>query len=266
MKKFLTIALVAIIALGFASCGPKVDDTIEITISTLGTTKNVTFWDGTYKKSKYGYWELAAKDTTYAVKLRNADKIDYAHLAGDYDVAKLDDENSYILKLADSTKIHFTSGKITVIKDDGGDRIIAKGKVIGSDNKAYNLRIVFQAPYAFETKEITAKNATVDESFESHGLFGIYGGTSDAKYYAQLYWQGDTITGTYYRCDLYDSFCGINEFGDEFISLDASEIYSANLSVKVDTAKVYYTIVGSVLCYNNTLYKIDMKALRAPRP
>ena len=264
MKKFLTIALVATIALGFASCEPKVDKTIDITISTLGTSKNVTFWDGTVKPSNYGFWELNAADTTYAVKLRNSGKLINV-VAGEYDVAKLDDENSYILKLADSTKIHFTSGKITVIEDDGGDRVIAKGNVIGSDNNAYNLRIVFQAPYAFETKEITAKNAIVDESLESHGVFGVYGGTSDAKYYTQLYWQGDTITGTYYRCDLYDSFCGINEL-DESISLDASDIYSANLSVRVDTTKVYYTIVGSVLCYNNTLYKIDMKALRAPRP
>lgn len=263
MKKIISLVAVAAIALGFASCEPKVDKTIDITISTLGTSKNVTFWNGTTKKFRYGFWDLQAEDTTYVVKLRNADKMNY--VAGEYDVAKLDDENSYILKLTDSTKIHFTSGKITVIEDDGGDRVIAKGNVIGSDNNAYNLRIVFQAPYAFVTKEITAKNATVDESLESHGVFGVYGGTSDAKYYTQLYWQGDTITGTYYRCDLYDSFCGINEL-DESISLDASDIYSANLSVRVDTTKVYYTIVGSVLCYNNTLYKIDMKALRAPRP
>ena len=265
MKKNLTIAIVATIALGFASCEPKVDKTIDITISTLGTSKNVTFWDGTVKPSNYGFWELNAADTTYAVKLRNSGKLINV-VAGEYDVAKLDDENSYILKLADSTKIHFTSGKITVIEDDGGDRVIAKGKVIGSDNNAYNLRIVFQAPYAFETKEITAKNAIVDESMASaYKLFGVYGGTSDAKYYTQLYWYGDTITGTYYRCDLEEQFCGINEL-DGDISLDGSDIYSANLSVQVDTTKVYYTIVGSVLCYNNTLYKIDMKALRAPRP
>ncbi|MCR5049976.1 MAG: hypothetical protein K6A36_02710 [Paludibacteraceae bacterium] len=264
MKKIFPLLALTAMLLALAGCDPKVNDTIPVSIATIGTSKNVTFWDGTYKVQKYGYWQLTAEDSTYVVSLRNANKINY--VAGEYSVDKLDGDYSYIIRLADSTKIHFTSGKLKVISDDGGDRIIAKGTLVGDDNKAYELRIVFQAPYAFVTKEITVQNAYVDESYASQGLYGVYGGPADMKYYVQLYWEGDSLPGTYYRCDMCDPDCGINEFGDTLVSIGASDIYSVNLFVGIDTTKVFVNIVGNVLCYNNTLYKINMRGLNAPKP
>ena len=266
MKKILSLLAFVAIALAFTSCDPKVDNTIKVNIATIGESRNVTFWNGTPKHSRFGYWVLMAADTTYAVVLRNGDKV--YQVEGEYPVSKLHSDSAYILRLADSTKIHFTSGKLTLVVDDGGDRVIAKGKVIGSDNNAYELRIVFQAPYAFVTKEIKVKNAYVNESLAKKGLFGMEGSAADStgnNYYLQLFWQSDTIVGTFYRCDLYDPYCGITEINSA-VSLDASDIYSANFQVLVDTTKVYYNVVGKIQCYNNTLYKIDMKALKAPQP
>ena len=244
MKKIFSILAVALVAFSFASCDKKNEPTVP-TVK-LNFTENVRFDD--YVASE-GWWQVMVEDTAYFLTLSNKDAV--TAIAGTYTAEQLDPDYSYLGIYATETKVAFTAGSVTLAVN--GKQVTITGTLTGSDSVNYELNIIYTEPEAKKTVNVNITEGALFEGYAEYGLWAVYG--QDANAYVQLaIWAEDGLQGHFTEEDLDVMYLGS---GVSTAEGDQS-IYTASIDVTPGNGEGYYSIVADLLCYNNTLYKVNM--------
>ena len=244
MKKIFSILAVALVAFSFASCDKKNEPSVP-TVK-LNFTENVKFDD--YVASD-GWWQVMASDTTYFLTLSNLDEV--SQVAGTYTAAQLDPDYSYVGIYATETKVNFVDGSITLAVS--GKQVSITGKLTGADSTIYEINVLYTEPEAKKTVNVNIADGALYDGYAAYGLYAVYGTTTNA--YVQLsIWAEDAFQGTFTEEDLDNMYLGsVVEDAD-----GEQEIYTAAIEVVPGDGEGYYHVTADLLCYNNTLYKVDM--------
>ena len=248
MKKIFSILAVALVAFSLASCNNKKDEPSVPTVK-LNFTENVRFDD--YVASE-GWWQVMAEDTTYFLTLSNKDAV--TQIAGTYTASQLDPEYSYVGIYATEQTVTFIDGSVTL--SVSGKQVSITGKLTGADSIVYEINVLYTAPEAKQTVNVNIAEASLYEGYADYGLYAFYGTASNA--YVQLaIWAEDGLQGHFTEEDLDVMYLGSGVSDDE----GDQTIYTASIDVTPGNGEGYYNVVADLLCYNNTLYKVNMTVL-----
>ena len=202
-----------------------------------------------------GWWQIIAKNDDYTVYICTKEGSTTA-IAGTYTAADLDEEYSGIEFNATESGDYFTEGSITVSVNSETEEITAVGSFIGAEGVIYNLNITYKAPKADTTVEVKIADGKLDEEFADFGVYSVAGTDANGVSVQLSLWldEGAAFAGDFTEEDLdflyFGSFVAVGE--EEF------EIYSAAIEVIPGNLEGEYKINADLLCYNNTLYKVEM--------
>ena len=174
---------------------------------------------------------------------------DLADMAGTYQSSdlSLDLDYSYAVSFVgeQSTDIEFSSGTVTLVADTVQEGYILTYSLVGSNGVTYegsaNIPLFEgedpEIPTAEQTVDVVITDGEIQADEDGFWVLG----SDSTEIWIQLLISGSEIAGLY----------------TEFIGEDYTEIYTANL-VLVANGDGTYTLTGSILCYNNTLYNVTM--------
>ena len=244
MKKIFSILAVALVAFSFASCDKKNEpDTKTVK---LNFSENVRFDD--YVASD-GWWQVMVEDTAYFLTLSNKDAV--TAIAGTYTAEQLDPDYSYLGIYATETKVAFTAGSVTLAVN--GKQISITGTLTGSDSVNYELNILYTEPEAKKTVNVNITDGQLYDEMGEYGLYAIYG--MDDKAYVQLAIWAEDLIGHFTEEDL-----DVYYLGSGVSTAEGDQtIYTA--SIDIAAAGDNLAVTADLLCYNNTLYKVNMTVL-----
>lgn len=194
-----------------------------------------------------GWWQFMAENDEYEISISN---LSTTQAAGTYTIADLDADYTYLLRVADSTEIHFVAGSFVLTEGADGSRTI-EGVVTGDDDKIYSIKLVFRIPTPATTVNVEIPEWAIGDASKYYNVTGyIFAGeTADESIYVQLVIPGSNPLGTFTYDDCYAGATGI-EVGGKF-----KPIYSMDVTVNVSDAQ-RAIITMDILCYNNTLYHV----------
>ncbi len=194
-----------------------------------------------------GWWQFMAENDEYEISISNGYT---TQAAGTYTIADLDADYTYLLRVADSTEIHFVAGSFVLTEGADGSRTI-EGVVTGDDDKIYSIKLVFRIPTPATTVNVEIPEWAIGDASKYYNVTGyIFAGeTADESIYVQLVIPGSNPLGTFTYDDCYAGATGI-EVGGKF-----KPIYSMDVTVNVSDAQ-RAIITMDILCYNNTLYHV----------
>lgn len=202
------------------------------------------------------WWQIIAQNDKYSVYICSDETA--TAVAGTYTMANLDPDYTGldIYSGTDTTSVSFVSGSIVVTQDATTGSVEAVGSFFGDDDVLYNIRLLFVQPKADTTVQVTIADAELDDTYLDYGVFAVAGCDAENTACVQLaMWmpeEAESITGHYTESDLdYSIFGTFIDDGKE------QEIYTASIDV-IANKDGSYTVNANVLCYNNTLYQIQM--------
>ena len=214
---------------------PKAQTTVNVTIT------NAELYDEYAEDGLYGVYGLDANNVYVQLGIWTEDG-----LQGQFSDQDLDFQyvGTYIEDGDEYVEIY--SATITVDSDEEGGYTVT-ATLVGYNNKEYN--VVMTIPVVIPTAETTVDVTVVDgQLYAAEGGFWAMGGDD---IWVQLFIESATVEGQYSEgyLDMTQSAVFI---GEE----DYTEIYSATLTV-VQSGDAYL-LTGSILCYNNTQYNVQM--------
>ena len=222
-----------------------VADTVEVSLS-----EGLRYDD--YVAAK-GWWQIYGGDDKYVVSVSN---ISTTQAEGTYTVADLDADYTYlgVIEGKDTTFVAFVSGSVTLSTNAEAGSVTVEGTLIGNDNKAYHLNLLYVAPQAKDTVVLNIPEAALIDYYAAYGLYGVYGTNveKDHQVYIAL-WAEDGFQGDFTEADLDFEYIGSGVIDKDGIQ----EIYTASITVTPGNGGDY-NITADLLCYNNTLYKVTM--------
>jgi len=184
---------------------------------------------------------------------------DLADMAGTYISSDLtlDLDYSYAVSFVgeQSTDIEFSSGTVTLVADTVQEGYILTYSLVGSNGVTYegsaNIPLFEgedpEIPTAEQTVDVIITDGEIQADEDGFWVLGL----DSTEIWIQLLISGTDIAGQYTEEDLDLTQSAV------FIGEDYTEIYTANL-VLVANGDGTYTLTGSILCYNNTLYNVTM--------
>ena len=184
---------------------------------------------------------------------------DLADMAGTYQSSdlSLDLDYSYAVSFVgeQSSDIMFSSGTVTIVADTAQEGYVLTYSLVGSNGVTYegsaNIPLFEgedpEIPTAEQTVDVVIMDGEIQADEDGFWVFGI----DSTDIWIQLLISGTDIAGQYTEEDL-----DLNQSAI-FIGEDYTEIYTANLVIAANGNGIY-TLTGSVLCYNNTLYNVTM--------
>ena len=184
---------------------------------------------------------------------------DLADMAGTYQSSdlSLDLDYSYAVSFVgeQSTDIEFSSGTVTLVADTVQEGYILTYSLVGSNGVTYegsaNIPLFEgeepEIPTAEQTVDVVITDGEIQADEDGFWVLGL----DSTEIWIQLLISGSEIAGLYTEENLDLTQSAV------FIGEDYTEIYTANL-VLVANGDGTYTLTGSILCYNNTLYNVTM--------
>lgn len=222
-----------------------VADTVEVSLS-----EGLRYDD--YVASD-GWWQIYGGDDKFVVSISN---ISTTQAEGTYTVEDLDPKYTYlgVIEGKDTTFVAFVSGSVTLSTNAEAGSVTIEGILIGNDNKAYHLNLVFVAPKPEKTVTLNIPEAALIDYYAAYGLYGVYGTNveKDHQVYIAL-WAEDGFQGEFTEADIDMQYIGTGVIDVEGVH----EVYTASITVTPGNGGDY-NITADLLCYNNTLYKVTM--------
>jgi hypothetical protein len=227
-----------------ASVAP-VADTVEVSLS-----EGLHFVDYVAEE---GWWQIMGENDKYVVSISN---ISTTQAEGTYTIQDLDADYTYlgVINGSDTTFVAFVSGSVTLSTNAEAGSVTVEGTLIGNDNKAYHLNLVFVAPKPEKTVNLNIPEAALIDDYAAYGLYGVYGKSEDGNYLVYIsVWADEAFQGEFTEADL-----DMNYIGSGVIDVEGvHDIYTASITVTPGNGGDY-NITADLLCYNNTLYKVTM--------
>lgn len=220
---------------------------VEITIA-----KEVRFTDAVKEE---GWWQIIAQDDKYTVYICTKEG-SVTEIAGTYTVDDLDEDYSGLEIEGVEDGVFFTEGSVTVTVDAETGDITVVGTLTGSDGVIYDLTLAYSDPKPEGTVDVKITDGALDDEYVDLGVYIVVGTDENGVTVQLALWleEGAPFTGDYTEEDLdnlfFGSFVGVNEI--EY------EIFSATIKVVPGNKEGEYKLTADLLCYNNTLYKVEM--------
>ena len=220
---------------------------VEITI-----TKEVRFTDAVKEE---GWWQIIAQDDKYTVYICTKEG-SVTEIAGTYTVDDLDEDYSGLEIEGLEDGVFFTEGSVTVTVDAETGDITVVGTLTGSDGIIYDLTLAYSDPKPEGTVDVKITDGALDDEYVDLGVYIVVGTDENGVTVQLALWleEGAPFTGDYTEEDLdnlfFGSFVGVNEI--EY------DIFSATIKVVPGNKEGEYKLTADLLCYNNTLYKVEM--------
>ena len=207
-------------------------------------------------------WLLRAQDNNYFVQLQ------YYSANGktpdcNVDAADIELASTYVSFLTDdvdewgdpvSKNVFAKDADIMVLSSNGGKRIDVNFRIFGEDGNQYSGSLYYALPEAETKEDFVATNLQVDTwAFESWGEIQIFASTDDGKSLSlDLYGdQAAGIPGTYTLGE------GHNNGGSISVDREQYNVYSG--TVTIAESEGTYTVTGSILCWNNVEYTLNLQ-------
>lgn len=197
----------------------------------------------TYKYySSQGDWWFQADDADYKVSIDLVNN-DPQSPAGVYTMDDVLSSYTYITTKADNTKLTTMDLNAVVTYDSVAGQVDLVADMLMEDGNVYHVNMFYAIPQAEAYDTIVATNLDIEE--ETVLFWTVYVATaSNAAYQVELSLDADTA-GTYEAAGTITPLNGV-----------ATKIYSGDITLSYDSTGC--SIVGDVLCYNNTEYHLDL--------
>lgn len=209
-----------------------------------------------------GWWQIQAENDDYYISLSN---IETDAAPGTYSVAELDEEYSFLLDYSTEPdeegyyeNVTFTAGTVTLAINDETKEVTVNGRLLASDGKVYIISLAYNEPTAQRTVNVNIADGELDESMAEWGLY-VVTGTDANNVSVQLgIWvedeEAENLVGQFTEQDLDDMMVGSGVAEGE----DGHQIYTAAINVVPGNKKGEYKLTADLLCYNSTLYKVEI--------
>lgn len=197
----------------------------------------------TYKYySSQGDWWFQADDADYKVAIDVVNN-DPQSPAGVYTMDDVLANYTYVTLKADDTKLATVDLAAVVTYDSVAGQVDLVADMLMEDGNVYHVNMFYAIPQAEAYDTIVATNLDIEE--ETVLFWTVYVATaSNAAYQVELSLDADTA-GTYEAAGTITPLNGV-----------ATQIYSGDITLSYDSTGC--SIVGDVLCYNNTEYHLDL--------
>ena len=199
-----------------------------------------------------GWWQMYGEDEHFVISISNVETIE---AEGTYTIDDLDGDYTYlgIINGTDTAFVAFVDGSVTLSKDAEKGTINVAGSLIGNDDNAYLLNLVFVEPKAEETVNVNIIDGQIEDAYADYGLYGLYGTDENDIFVMISVWAEEGLQGDFNEQDLdYESLgSGVME------GQDPAEIYKASITITPGNGEDY-NVTADLLCFNNKLYKVTM--------
>ncbi len=200
-------------------------------------------------------WWMRATNDDYTFSLDVVGKSTNSP-AGSYDQDDILYNYCYLIDAAAETRIYFDTTQVVEINitDDEGN-IEVEASFTGDDGNEYMITMFYAAPTAdnFETINATNLRVTSESYYGYDGYYTYYYlKADDDNNTISLSLDGALSEGTYSVGENRDITGSVTPVGGQ-----ASSIYSGSITVELSGDGGYH-VTGTVLCYNNTEYTLDL--------
>lgn len=202
-------------------------------------------------------WLIRAQDKNYNVQLQLYSN-DSASPAGTYVAADVELSSTYIgIQTGETDEYDDPITRDVYAKDasviitSNEDRINVSGSMVGDDGVIYSISLFYAIPKAETKEDFVAHDLQVDDwAFEIWGEVQVFASTDDGKSLSlDLYGdQNNGIPGTY----------PIDGRNGGTITVDGEQYDLYSGSVTITYADDEYSVSGTILCWNNVEYTLNL--------
>ena len=228
--------------------------TYEFTVS--GETVTIELSQSVNKPEYYsedGDWYFGGHNLQYEVYMDIYGAA--ASLVGEYTFADFYADYTYVYDLAKEKEIAAKDAKATITAGTN-DTLLINAEILGSDGVKYIIKAFYAAPTALAQKTITSEDLEIYQDVYEYywyafDRYSFYADDSETEF--DLTWiDGEDVgscLGTYGVDDF--SVLTVTPMGDDY-----SNAFSG--SVTIASADDKLTITGTILCYNNVQYTLNL--------
>lgn len=202
------------------------------------------YWDDA--TADEGWWQVWQDGGEYELTISN---LDNEQAAGKYTVEDLDMQWTYYKDLVTGDSISFVSGEVnvTVFAEDS---VLVEGSLVGDDGNLYVVNLLYWEPKSLHDGNLAFGEGMIDDSLADYGLISI--STTDQETYQLVLGliAFDDIEGDWTEDDIYGPYSFYYDVTGLWM------IYSMNITIEKQEDGSY-TVIGTVLCYNNTMYNVS---------